>query len=187
MTDPLGWRGSYPDPLEGFGSGHTSSCLWRSSDSDPISCADTVIEDAAAAGFTLSGSWSISEIGHGFHMFFRSTTTSNDHAVWCFPTYYPSDYKFYAWIPWENATAQSADYGIWTSSGWQTVTLNQQIHSDEWVYLGTYKLNGSVNPSTNCVVLNANTGEPPGSKSIGVDALKIRNYPIFLPIVIKSD
>jgi len=63
VNDPFGWRGSYPDPLTGFGSGHTASCLWRSSDDDPISCADTTIEDAAALGFTISGTWSTSQNG----------------------------------------------------------------------------------------------------------------------------
>ena len=183
-TDPFGWRGNYPDPLLGFGSGHTASCLWRSNDSDPVSCADTIIEDAAAFGFKISGTWSTSQIGNGFHMYFRSTTTGNDHAEWCFPTYYYGSYKFYAWIPWENATSQSADYGIWTSSGWRTVTVNQQIYSNKWVYLGTFDLNPSFNPSYNCVILNANTGEPSGSRWVGVDAIKIRNYPLFLPLIL---
>ncbi len=93
-------------------------------------------------------------------------------------------FKFYAWIPWENATSQSASYGIWTANGWVTVPINQQNYSDVWVPLGTYKLNESVNPSYNCVVLLANTSEPPGTKSVGVDAIKIRTYPVFLPIVV---
>lgn len=184
VTDPWGWRGSYIDPLNQFGDGHTASCLWRSNDVDPISCYDTIVEDAAA-GFTLSGTWGSSNIGNGFHMYFRSTTTGNDHAVWCLPTSYPGIYKFYAWIPWENAYSQSADYGIWTIYGWETVTINQQSYSNEWVHLGTFSLDTSINPSYNCVVLNADTGEPPGTKLVGVDAIKIRTYPVFLPLIIR--
>jgi hypothetical protein len=186
VTDPFGWRGDYPDPLLGFGSGHTASCLWRSSDDDPISCADTIIEDAGAFGFTITGTWSTSEIGNGYHMFVRSTTTGNDNATWCFPTYYYGRYKFYAWIPRENATSQSANYGIWTSSGWQTVTINQNLYSNVWVPLGDFYLDLSSNPSYNCVILNANTGEPtvtPASKLVGVDAIKIRIYPLYLPLI----
>lgn len=184
-TDPFGWRGTYTDPLLSFGTGHTASCVWRSSDIDPISCADTVVEDAAAEGFSLGGTWGYSQIGHGFHMYFRTTTTANDNGVWCLPTYYDGKYKFYAWIPSANATSQIAQYHIWTSTGWITVTKNQNNFSDLWVYLGTYKLNASMNPSYNCVVLNANTGESSGTRLVGLDAIKIRNYPIFIPLLAK--
>jgi len=183
VTDPFGWRGSYLDPLNQFGTGHTATCQWRSIDIDPISCVDTIVEDAAA-GFTLSGTWSTSSIGNGFHMYFRTTTTGNDHGVWCLPTIHNGIYKFYAWIPYENATSQNASYGIWTVNGWETVTINQQIYSDEWVQLGVFQLD-DVNPSNNCVILRANTGEPSGSKIVGLDAVKIRTYALFLPIVIK--
>lgn len=79
VTDPFGWRGTQPDPLRNFpnaGQGHTASCLWRSSDSDPISCADTIVEDAGQ-GSTISGTWNVSTMGNGYHMYYRYTTTDN--------------------------------------------------------------------------------------------------------------
>ena len=139
VTDPFGWRGISQDPLNQFGSAHTASCLWRNYDTDPISCVDTIVEDAGA-GFSLGGTWESSEIGHGYHMYFRNNTNGNDSAVWCLDTKYAGAYKFYTWIPWENAYTQSADYGIWTANGWVTITINQQNYSDEWVLLGTFRL-----------------------------------------------
>lgn len=189
VTDPFGWRGSYPDPLNSFYNGHTATCLWRNYDVDPVSCVDTMVEDGAALGYFEKGdTWQVAPyyFGHGSHMYYRSTTTVNESVSWRLPTERRGFYKFYAWIPHEYASSERASYGIWTANGWQTVTINQHLHNDEWVYLGTFKLNPSMYPSNNYVVLNANTGEPAGTKLVGADAIKIRSYPVFLPSIVRA-
>ncbi len=99
VTDPFGWRGTQPDPLRNFpnaGQGHTASCLWRSHDEDPISCADTIVEDAGR-GSTVAGSWLTSTLGNGYHMYYRrNTTDSTIRATWLATTTVGGIYKVYA-------------------------------------------------------------------------------------------
>jgi murein DD-endopeptidase MepM/ murein hydrolase activator NlpD len=100
-TDPFGWHGASPDPLLNYpttGQGHTASCLWRSKDEDPVSCADIIVEDDAQ-GSTLSGTW-IDEIwGNGYRLNYRYNTTGNDHAYWIPPPNPHGIYKVYAFVP----------------------------------------------------------------------------------------
>jgi murein DD-endopeptidase MepM/ murein hydrolase activator NlpD len=189
VTDPFGWQGSLPDPLINYPSteqGHTASCLWRSHDNDPISCADVVIEDGSV-GFRTTGVWQESEIGHGYHMYFRNNDNNYDLAEWShIPIKFPGIYKVYAWIPWYYATSTNATYSIWTADGWAYPAINQYLYSDEWVLLGTYRMNID-QPENNGVVLFIDTGETPGTVEIGVDAIKFRSYAVFLPLVMYTE
>jgi len=188
-TDPFGWRGSSPDPLLNRplpGDRHTASCLWRSIDADPVSCADTIIEDAGQ-GFGVAGTWLTSTQGNGYHMTYRrNTADTSTYAQW-FRQMAPAGapplfYKVYAYIPAVNATTQQASYRIWTITGWQTSTISQQSYSDAWALLGTYRLF----PSQALVVLRANTGEPADTKWVAADAIKFRVYRTFLPVALKD-
>ena len=188
-TDPFGWRGSYPDPLlsrPSPGDRHTATCLWRSSDADPVSCADTIVEDAAR-GFSSAGTWLTSTRGNGFHMTARRNTTDTSTSTQWFADMAPagapsSFYKLYAYIPSISATTQSAAYRIWTITGWQTRTISQQSFTDTWPLLGTYR----IWPNQAFVILRANTGEPVNTKWIAADAIKFRVYRTFLPAVLKN-
>lgn len=101
-TDPFGWRGSYPDPLlnrPSPGNRHTASCLWRSIDEDPMSCADTIVEDAGR-GSTITGAWTVGNRGNGYHTYYRTNTTDNGvQASWVTTSVVPGVYKVYAFIP----------------------------------------------------------------------------------------
>ena len=101
-TDPFGWRGSQPDPLRNFpnaGQGHTASCLWRSYDEDPVSCADTIVEDAGR-GSDILGTWSISTAGNGYHMYYRRNTADNNiYATWLATNTVSGIYQVYAYMP----------------------------------------------------------------------------------------
>ncbi len=183
-TDPFGWRGSQPDPLRNFpnaGQGHTASCLWRSRDEDPISCADTIVEDAGR-GSTVSGTWLTSTIGNGYHMYYRrNTTDSTIRATWLATTTVGGVYKVYAYIPSQNATTRQATYQVWTASGWMSRTIDQLSYSDVWVPLGTYRL-----PANYAyVVLSSNTGETANTTWVAADAIKFRSYLSALPLVLK--
>lgn len=143
VTDPFGWRGTQPDPLRNFpnvGQGHTASCLWRSRDEDPISCADTIVEDAGQ-GSTISGAWNVSTMGNGYHMYYRYTTTDNNiYATWTSTSTIGGPHQVYAYIPSQNATTRDATYWIWTVDGWRDFHVDQLVYSDEWVLMGTSML-----------------------------------------------
>lgn len=180
--DPFGWQGDGTDPVIGY-SGVSSSCLWRSADQDPISCADRVYEDAGV-GTRLEGSgWWAETDGHGFHKFRRYNSASNENGSWKFDMPTSRSAKVYAWIS-SGASTQQARYGIWTAYGWQYVTINQSIDQNRWRLLGTFMFNSdSIN---NYVVLSANTGEPVSTKWVVVDAIKFRTYLNNLPIIFKD-
>lgn len=63
--DPFGWLGTGPDPVIGH-SGRSSSCLWRSADQDPISCADRVYEDGSLGTYRTGEGWVEEVDGHGY-------------------------------------------------------------------------------------------------------------------------
>ncbi|MBI5564583.1 MAG: peptidoglycan DD-metalloendopeptidase family protein [Chloroflexi bacterium] len=187
VTDPFGWRGQQPDPLINYpaqGQGHTAPCLWRSLDSDPISCFDTIIEDAGR-GFGIVGTWNESTVGNGWHAYYRGVISGNRNiwASWHVTNAVPGINKVYAFVPEQNATTRQATYYIYNvSNTWQSKTINQQIYNDEWVLLGTYQ----ISPATAWVYLFIDTQEITATLSIAADAIKFRSYPNYLPLVLKD-
>jgi hypothetical protein len=148
---------------------------------DAISCADTIVEDASE-NFSLGvgSTWSTSTIGNGYHMYYHYITTTNNSVDWLFHLDHSGNYQVYVWIPIDLAWSQHATYYVSTGYNFEVVTINQQTFENEWVYLGTFRLI----PGWPGVTLNTNTGEST-SVVIGVDAMKIRVAPIFLPLIIK--
>jgi len=189
-TDPFGWRGSYPDPLLSRptpGDRHTASCLWRSADQDPISCADTIVEDAGQ-GSTVVGTWNVSVKGNGYHTYYRTNTTDGSvQATWISTRTVSGMYKVYAFVPEQppgvtTPRTQQALYSIWTHTGWQTRTVNQSVYTNTWVLLGTFRI-----PAAQAqVALAVNTGESAGTRLVLADAIKFRSYLNYLPLMIKQ-
>ncbi len=138
-VDPFGWRGDGRDPLFNY-NGKVSTCLWRSRDEDPISCVDTIVEDAGR-GSTVAGAWFTSTVGNGYHMYYRYTTTDNNvYATWTSTSTMQGPHQVYVYVPSQNATTRNATYWIWTIDGWRDVRVDQLVYSDEWVLMGTYTL-----------------------------------------------
>lgn len=184
-TDPFGWRGSVPDPLIAY-NGESATCLWRSIDEDPISCADTIVEDAGR-GSTTTGTWTVGNRGNGYHTYYRTNTTDNGvQASWVTTSVVPGIYKVYAFIPEQPSGVQTprtqqAQYSIWSDTGWQTRVISQ-AYTNQWVLLGTFRI-----PSAYAqVVLSANTGETAGTRLVMADAIKFRSYLDFLPFIRKD-
>lgn len=187
-TDPFGWRGQHPDPLVNYpaqGQGHTASCLWRSLDTDPISCFDTIAEDAGRSS-SIVGTWNDSTVGNGYHAYYRDNISSNLDiwATWLVTDIVPGTNKVYAFIPSQNATTHRATYWIYATSStrWQSCTIEQAPYNDEWVSLGTYQL-----PNYGYMFLYANTQEVTNTTYIAADAIKFRSYPQFLPLILQDD
>lgn len=189
-TDPFGWRGTYADPLStqpAPGYRHTASCLWRSFAPDPISCADTIIEDAGE-GSTIYGSWQISNRGNGYHAYYRiNSADSSSQAIWINNRIRPGIYRIYAFVP-EQPTGVStprtrqAQYSIHTTTGWRSYALDQEITpQNTWVYFDSLNLN----PQNIQIALSSLTGESAGTRLILADAVKLRSYLHHLPIMLR--
>ncbi len=191
-VDPFGWRGEGRDPLFDY-NGKESTCLWRSRDEDPISCADTIVEDAGtgSVAFPLAN-WQVSNRGNGYHTFYRSNTaTQYDYHTWSTSTISnplrPGPCKVYAFVPEDPDGAggltfsQQVTYGIWTDSGWLSATVSQRWHQNKWVPLGTYQI-----PGHGSAGVSAYTGESAGTRWVTADALKWRQYHTFLPLVLNN-
>jgi len=140
---------------------------------------DTIVDDLAIEdGFYLHTSppasmryWWDALIGYRGHMWWTYTTASTTEDT-CYATYTPNlpqsgNYEVFAYIPSNNATATSARYKIYYSGGNQTVIINQNQHSDEWVSLGTYFFNAG---QSGYVRLGDATGV--AGQKIGFDAVK---------------
>jgi hypothetical protein len=129
--DPFGWRGSGRDPLFNYNN-KESSCQWRSIDEDPISCADTIVEDAGR-GSTMAGIWAESVKGNGYHTYYHTTTTDNSvSSIWSITRTINGIYKIYAFIPEQppgvaTPKTQQARYSIWQDGGWQTYNWPRKL------------------------------------------------------------
>ncbi|MGQ9533975.1 MAG: golvesin C-terminal-like domain-containing protein [bacterium] len=82
--------------------------------------------------------------GYNGHFWWTYTTVSADT---CYVTWTPhltaaGNYAVYAYIPSTNANA-NARYRIYYAGGNQTVTINQNNYSNQWVLLGTFPFNTS--------------------------------------------
>jgi len=189
-TDPFGWRGSYADPLlnrPAPGDRHTATCLWRSSDEDPVSCADTIVEDGGR-GFNKAGTWYTSTLGNGYHMYYAPTTNVWNWSIyseWVITPSVSGPYKLFAYVPSQFATTKQARYWIYSVDCplYCEKLLDQSAYTDTWAFLGTYTL--PVGAQGGHVFLYVNTGESP-AKQAGADAIKFRTYTVFLPAILKD-
>lgn len=190
--DPFGWRGAGRDPLFNY-NGKTSTCLWRSRDEDPISCADTIVEDAGAGTHAFpQANWQVGNRGNGYHTYYRSNmATEYDYHHWSTSAQpnplKPGPVKVYVFVPEDpNGStwpplSQQVTYAIWTASGWQYATVNQSAYVNQWVLLGTFMLGDHGEVST-----SAYTGEGTGTRWVMADAVKWRQYPVYLPATLKN-
>jgi len=192
-VDPFGWRGYGRDPLFDFND-KVSICLWRSHDDDPISCADTVVEDAAGGSVAFPAeNWQVSNRGNGYHTFYRSNTAEQfDNHTWSTSAISnplsPGGCQVYAFIPEDPdgtgaglAFSEQVTYAIWTIDGWQTIQMSQNGHYNEWLFLGTFHI-----PGQTSVGMWAQTGEPAGAHWVMADGLKFRQYHNYLPLITRS-
>ncbi len=82
------------------------------------------------------------------------------------------NYKIEVFIPSNHATTTNAQYYLWNGSSWQFLaSVNQNSLFNAWVVIkSSVFLSAGV---TNNVKLTDNTGEPTGTRKVGVDAIRI--------------
>jgi N-acetylmuramoyl-L-alanine amidase CwlA len=103
----------------------------------------TVVDNATAGRFTASANWGTSSFSpqrNGADYRFATPVSASD-AAW-FKVNIPStgSYKVDAWYPDDPGYNASTPYVIVTSSGNQTVTVNQTTGGGAWKNLGTFNL-----------------------------------------------
>lgn len=190
-TDPFGWRGLSPDPMESNPaplSRHTAVCLWRSHGEDLVSCRDTIVESAGAGTSAYpAAAWQSGNRGNGYHTHYRSNTvTQADYYHWTTAALpnplRPGPADVYVFVPWDPngstlpSLSQQVSYDVWTVDGWQRVTIDQSANENQWVLLGTFVI-----PDHGEVIAWAHTGEEAGTRWVMADAVKWRQYQTNLP------
>jgi len=106
---------------------------------------ETIIDNETSGRFTASANWDTSSFSsqrRGSNYRFTTPEFVSD------PAWYMADipatgaYQVYAWYPANSGYNSSTPYVIVTTSGNQSVQVNQQINGGSWVSLGTFNLSG---------------------------------------------
>lgn len=107
--------------------------------------ADTVtVDNATAGGFTASDNWGTSTYStqrHGDDYRFATPDTTASDPAW-FTVTVPSagNYRVEVWYPADPGYNNSTPYIVATTSGNQTVRVNQRANGGRWVSLGVFTL-----------------------------------------------
>lgn len=110
----------------------------------PSSSWETIVDNATSGRFSASSNWatsSYSSQGYGADYRYASPQAVSD-AAW-FSANIPSagNYQIYVWYPANSGYNSSTPFVVATSSGSQSVQVNQQINGGTWVSIGTFNLN----------------------------------------------
>jgi hypothetical protein len=104
----------------------------------------TVTLDNTSSGFTASANWGTSTYStqrYGADYRYANPVAASDGAY--YNTTLPSagSYKIETWYPANTGYNATTPYVIFSSSGSQTVTVNQQANGGQWNSLGTFAFN----------------------------------------------
>ncbi|BCJ66824.1 hypothetical protein GCM10009779_25830 [Polymorphospora rubra] len=108
----------------------------------PPSWTSTVDNDTAGR-FTASGNWGSSAFSgqrHGANYRFADPVLASDSAWYKFNIPATATYRVDAWWPADPGYNNSTPYVIVTTSGNQTVNVNQRLTGGQWRVLGTFTL-----------------------------------------------
>jgi hypothetical protein len=131
----------------------------------------TAIVDDGGIGFTTGGAdsgWHTSYYGYSG----RSRWTYNQAGFWArwtpnLPK--PGHYEVFVYIPGGTNRTTTAHYYLKHEGDIVEFKINQRAKAGQWVSLGTYTFNAN---DTEFVHLDAVTGEPAGTRTVGFDAVK---------------
>jgi N-acetyl-anhydromuramyl-L-alanine amidase AmpD len=106
---------------------------------------ETIIDNETSGRFTASANWDTSSFSsqrRGANYRFTTPEPVSDAAWYKANIPATGNYQIYAWYPANAGYNASTPYVIVTTSGNQTVHVNQQINGGSWVSLGTFNLSG---------------------------------------------
>ncbi len=157
QVDPEGWCGSAKDPWAGHPAGMASAWLWADRFSPCQEVDGAIIVDDTDAGFQQAGTrWSKGQGGVGRTAQWVPSEPKSGVVPVGNPgtldgvveggTWRPElpkwgEYRVYAFVPyWNNNTpdTQAAHYLIHHLKGEDIVVVDQSLHVNRWVYLGSY-------------------------------------------------
>lgn len=147
---------------------------WASTGELPPTPAGVIVDDSDP-GFVTGGSttgWRTATEGYDGHL---TWTWNNDWARprynWArwYPHLEPGRYEVLVFIPERYTTTAAARYWVSHADGYTLRVIDQSIHGDEWVSLGTFDFTGM---DTEYVSLSDVTYEPRLTRLIAFDAVK---------------
>ncbi len=105
---------------------------------------ETIVDNATSGRFSASSNWGTSSYSsqkYGADYRYANPQAVSD-AAW-FSANIPSagNYQIYVWYPANSGYNSSTPFVVATSSGSQSVQVNQQINGGTWVSIGTFGLN----------------------------------------------
>jgi hypothetical protein len=106
---------------------------------------ETIIDNETSGRFTASANWDTSSFSsqrRGSNYRFTTPEFVSDPAWYMADIPATGNYQIYAWYPANSGYNSSTPYVIVTTSGNQSVHVNQQINGGSWVSLGTFNLSG---------------------------------------------
>jgi N-acetyl-anhydromuramyl-L-alanine amidase AmpD len=106
---------------------------------------ETIIDNETSGRFTASASWDTSSFSsqrRGANYRFTTPEPVSDAAWYKANIPATGNYQIYAWYPANAGYNSSTPYVIVTTSGNQSVHVNQQINGGAWVSLGIFNLSG---------------------------------------------
>lgn len=110
----------------------------------PSTAWETIVDNATSGRFSASSNWGTSSYSsqrYGADYRYASPQAVSD-AAW-FSANIPSagNYQIYVWYPANSSYNSSTPFVVATSSGSQSVQVNQQVNGGTWVSIGTFNLN----------------------------------------------
>lgn len=106
---------------------------------------ETIIDNETSGRFTASVNWDTSSFSaqrRGANYRFTTPEPISDPAWYKANIPATGNYQIYAWYPANSGYNASTPYVIVTTSGNQSVQVNQQINGGAWVSLGIFNLSG---------------------------------------------
>ncbi len=130
---------SHTDPGSGW-----NWTRYRDLVNPPSTAWETIVDNATSGGFSASSNWATSSYNsqrYGADYRYASPQAVSD-AAW-FSANIPSagNYQIYVWYPANSSYNSSTPFVVATSSGSQSVQVNQQVNGGTWVSIGTFNLN----------------------------------------------
>ncbi|MEJ7698378.1 MAG: hypothetical protein WKF71_01840 [Pyrinomonadaceae bacterium] len=109
----------------------------------PSTAWETIVDNATSGRFSASSNWATSSYSsqrYGADYRYANPQAVSD-AAW-FSANIPSagNYQIYVWYPANSGYNSATPFVVSTSTGSQTVSVNQQINGGAWVSIGTFAL-----------------------------------------------
>jgi hypothetical protein len=142
---------------------------------------EAVVVDDQSPGFARQGEnshWEGASAGYRDHFYWIQSNQADvdDLAIWDLSLGDAGDYDLYVYIPETHSTANAAHYLINHSGESSEVIVDQSVHPNEWLHLGTYTFCGRENE--NLQITNLSRGSP-GSE-VAADAMAYINQSGFV-------